>query len=147
MHAHEVPAAAQLLAVEVELELALAIAFARIVDGDPFAAIPHDHGAGAVLSLRDHALEAAVAERMVLDVHGHAPHMRIEARALGNRPALERAVELEPEVVVQAPRGVLLDHEREAFGLARDFAFRFRGDAEVALLAVFAEGAAHVIAG
>src|ERR1700753_430578 len=34
---------------------------------------------------------------------------RIKARALGDRPALERAIELEPEVVMQAGRLVLLN--------------------------------------
>jgi hypothetical protein len=34
---------------------------------------------------------------------------RIKARALGDRAALERAIELEPEVVMQAGRLVLLN--------------------------------------
>src|SRR6185312_14231022 len=108
VHAHQRPAPVELLAVELELELAFTVALARIAEGQPFAAVPNDHGASAVLPGRDHALEARVGERMVLHVHRHAPHVRIEARALGHRPALERAVELEAEVVMQPPRRVLL---------------------------------------
>src|SRR5207247_7009893 len=58
------------------------------------------------------ALEGAVLERMILDVHGEALVGGIEAGTLGHRPALEDAFELEPEVVVQPARRVLLDDEK-----------------------------------
>ena len=62
----------------------------------------------------DDAFEAAVLERMVLDLHREPLVRRIEARPLGHRPALQHAVELQPEVVVQMAGGVLLDDERQA---------------------------------
>jgi hypothetical protein len=47
---------------------------------------------------------------------------------------------LEPEVVVQAAREVLLDAEEELLRfLLRDLAFRFGGLLEIAFLAVFLE--------
>ena len=69
--------------------------------------------------LRDGALEVAVVERMVLGPHRQALVVGIEARPLGHRPALEHAVQLEPEVPVQPGRVVLLDDE--AVALARPF--------------------------
>ena len=70
--------------------------------GSQRAAVPEQHRAAAVLALGDHALEAAVLDRVVLDLHGEALLGRVEARPLGHGPALEHAVELEAEVVVQA---------------------------------------------
>src|SRR3989442_15949580 len=69
--------------------------------------------------------------------------VRVEARPLRHRPALQSAVELQAEVVVQAPRGVLLDHEDEALRFARDLPLRLRGRAEIALLPVLVERGAH----
>src|SRR5205814_6207582 len=75
------------------------------------AVVPDLDGAGAVLPLRDLALEARVLERMVLDVDGEMLLARLERHALRHRPARERAVALEAEVVVEAPRVVALDDE------------------------------------
>src|SRR5690606_40392684 len=54
---HEGPAAEQLVATQLEEQLALLEALVRILDRHPDAAIPYDHLAGAVVALRDHALE------------------------------------------------------------------------------------------
>ena len=48
---------------------------------------------------------------MVLDVDGEVLLAGLERHAFRDRPAGERAVPLEPEVVVQPPRVVALDHE------------------------------------
>ena len=90
----------QLLAVEMEFESAIAITRARIVDRNPIATIPYDHFACAVLFFRNVAFEVGVLERMVLDVHGQSLFARIETRALGYRPALQRPIELQAKVVV-----------------------------------------------
>ena len=110
---HQLPQAGELLAVEAKDELALGHAVARIADRLPRAAVPDDHGAGAVLARRDRALEAGVGERMVLDVDRHLHLRRVERRPLRHRPAEQHAVELEAKVVVQAARPVLLDDERQ----------------------------------
>ena len=65
----------------------------------------------AVLAGGDLALERRVLERVVLDVDGQAPAARLERDPLGDGPAGERAPQLEPEVVVQPSRRVLLDDE------------------------------------
>src|SRR5690606_27826212 len=80
----------------------------------PGAAVPDQDAAAAVLALRDHALEVGVLERVVLGLRCEPPLAGHEARSLRHRPALEHAVELEPEVVVQAARGVLLHDEAPA---------------------------------
>src|SRR3546814_4079534 len=57
------------------------------------------------------ALEGRVGKRMVLGPHREAFLARIEARPACHRPALEHAVDLEPQVPVQPRRVVLLHHE------------------------------------
>src|SRR5438067_179213 len=106
MAAHERPAAVELFAVERELELALLVVARGVLDAArlrrPRPAIPHDDAARAVIALGDIAFERAVIDRMILDMHREPLHRWIEARALGHGPRFERAVEFEPEVVVQA---------------------------------------------
>ena len=108
-HAHEMPLAFQLLAVQVELEMALLVAERGIEIGRPRALVPDHDRAAAVLAFGDDALEAAIVERMVLGRDGQPLLAGDQARPLRHRPALQHAVELQPEVVVQAPRSMLLD--------------------------------------
>ena len=75
------------------------------------AAVPDEHRAGAVLALRDLALELEVLERVVLGVHGEPVLVRVLRHAARKRPRGERAVVLEAQVPVQAAGVVLLDHE------------------------------------
>ena len=107
LHAHEHPAALQLLAGEHELELALAqlrLGRRSAPSRQPVAAIPQLHGAAAVLALWNRAFEVAVVERMVLDLHREPLVVRIERRPARDGPRLEDAVELQAQVVVQARR-------------------------------------------
>src|SRR5262249_57628294 len=68
-HAHEMPRAGELLAVEREIELALLEPALGIALGLPGAAIPDHHGAAAVLALRDDAFALVVFDRVVLAAH------------------------------------------------------------------------------
>src|SRR5258708_11351012 len=109
-HANERPLAVQLPAVEGEFERALAVGgFRFLVVRLPGAMIPEQHRAAAILALGDHPLEIAIVERMVLDMDGEALLAGIEARPPRNRPALEDAVELETEIVMQPRRRTFLD--------------------------------------
>src|SRR5690606_26361141 len=65
---------------------------------------------------------------------------------LGHRPALQHAVELQAEVVMQAAGGVLLHHEGERL-TGRGAALRFGGDTEVALVAIALQGIGHGVRG
>ena len=85
----------------------------RAFIGRIHAAIPHDDLAGTVLARGNDALEGGVIEGMILHRDRHALVVGIERRALGHRPGLQHPVELEPEVVVQAPRGMLLHDEQQ----------------------------------
>src|SRR5581483_302107 len=80
------------------------------------APIPDLDRTGAVLPLRDLALERGVLERMVLDVDGEALLARLERDPLWHCPARERAGALEPEVVVETPGVVSLDDEDRLAG-------------------------------
>ena len=78
------------------------------------AAVPDLHRAGAVLALRNLALERRILERVVLDVHGEPSRSGLQRQALRDRPAGERAVPLQPQVVVEPARVVALDDETRA---------------------------------
>src|SRR5690606_30668936 len=100
-------ARAVLLAVERDDDLLavaplLELVRARVPDGDL---------AGAVLALRDRALERPVRERVVLRLDGEVVLLRVGRLAARERPAHEDAVVLQAEVPVQAPGVVLLDDE------------------------------------
>src|SRR5580700_2994382 len=129
------PTAAQFLTLELEFQMALGEAFVRVALGMPVAAIPDHHGAAAIFASRDGALKAVVFDRMILDMDGEALFAGIEARPARDRPAFHDAVELEPQVIMQLPRRVFLNHitVAAAFFLA---ATRLRRDAELSLLAV-----------
>ena len=95
------------LAVQPDREAAVLLLLDELVR----ALVPDLDRAGAVLPLRDLAVERRVLERMVLDVDGEVLLARLERHALRDRPARQRAVPLEPEVVVEAARIVALDDE------------------------------------
>src|SRR4029079_14333150 len=101
--------ATKLLTLQDELEVSLGVPRDRILLRFPRSAVPQQHRAAAVLALRDDALEVAVRDRVILDVYGQALLPRVQAGALRDGPAQQHAVQLQPEVVVQAGRGVLLD--------------------------------------
>ena len=134
-HSHQMPAAVQLLAVEIENEVALGVALVRIAFRDPTPAIPDHDGAAAILALRDRAFECVVFDRMVLDVDGKSLFVGIEARAAGHGPTLHHAVELEPQIIMQPPRGMLLNHIAVTAG-RRLSPSRLRGHVELSLFAV-----------
>ena len=62
------------------------------------------------MSGRDHALEVRVVQRVVLDMDRETLDARL-AWAVGHRPALQGAIELEAKIVVELARLVLLDDE------------------------------------
>ncbi len=155
--AHERPLAVQLLAVQRELELARLVHLARLRFAAvrlPRAAIPDDHAARAVVAFRYLTFERAVFERMVLDMHRKPLHRRVQARTFRHRPGFQRAVEFEPEVVMQASGVVFLDHIRERVrrlagsrfcgrALFSGNAGRFRRFVEATLAVVGVESVGH----
>src|SRR6185436_13619706 len=142
-HAHQVPGAMQPLALQYESHVPLAVAGARIALRPPHALVPDLHLARAVVPFRNHALELRVVERMVFDVLREALDAGVGARLVGNRPALQRAVEFQPEVVVQAARGVLLDDVAQFIRIAPLSAARLLRVPEVALLPVLRQSHAR----
>ena len=104
---NERPRALEPLAVEADGEAAVALLLDELVR----AVVPDLDGARAVVALRDLALEGRVVERVVLDVDGERALAGLERHALRHGPGGERAVALEPEVVVEAARVVALDDE------------------------------------
>jgi len=136
-HARERPAPPELVAEELHLELAPAELLQQILGLRRAVppAVPHDDRAGAVVAGSDHPFEVRVLDGVVLHVHGQALLLGVHGRTLGHGPALEDTVHLEAQVVVEAPRGMLLDHEHPAApGTAP--AERLRCPLRVALLPV-----------
>lgn len=141
--AHEMPLAFQLLAVQLELQMAFLEAESRIELGRPRAFVPDHDRAAAVLALRDDALEAAIVERMVLGRHRQPLLAGDQARPLRHRPALQHAVHLQPEVIVQPPRRMLLDDIGIAASARRRLARRLRRPREIALGIIGVERLGH----
>ena len=104
---YERPHAVEPLAVEADGQAAVALLLQQLVR----APVPDLDRAGAVLARGNRALEVGVLERVILDVHGEMPLPAPERNPFRHGPAGERPVALEPEVVVQPPRGMALDHE------------------------------------
>ena len=97
----EHPATVELRSLERELQRASSVGRLRVSLGPPGAAVPQHDRARAILACRDGALEAGILERVILHLHRQALVGGIEAWTFGDRPALEGAVELETEIVVQ----------------------------------------------
>ncbi len=110
------------------------------------ALVPDLDRAGAVLPGRDDTFEVRVVERVVLDVHGEMPLAPAERNALGYGPARERTVSLEPEVVVEAPGRVALDHEAGSIRARGGHAERLGRLAPIALSAVLVEAHLWIVA-
>src|SRR5439155_18826125 len=91
VEAKEHPFALHPLALEREVEMTLLDRLARVLTrvGDPAALVPQHHGSAAVFAFGDGALESAVIERVVLDMHREALFIGIEAWSLRHGPALE----------------------------------------------------------
>ena len=82
---------------------------------------------------------------MIFRAHGKPFFGRIEAWAFGDGPALENSVELEPQIVMQAPRFVLLNGVKSRSG-AKPCRYRsaprLARAAKIALGAIFLKGLA-----
>ena len=120
--------------LQLEQQLALVETGRDVVQRDPLAAVPDDDGARAVVVGRDDALEVDVVDGVVLDVHREALVGGVRRRPLRHGPRLQHAVELEPEVVVSAARGVLL-HD-EPLAARRGGAEGLRGSIRLSLCAI-----------
>ncbi|MCY1516203.1 hypothetical protein D9M68_508230 [compost metagenome] len=135
--ADQLPAAGQLFAGQVEHQLAGCHARTRVADRRPRAAVPDNDRAGTVLFRWNLAFEIRIVERMVFDMDGHALFGRVVAGPLGHGPAQQHAVQFEPEIVVQAPRPMLLHHETQRLRLPpAPCAGGLGGDVEIPLFLV-----------
>src|SRR5689334_1478632 len=83
---HERPLAMELVPFQLEQELSLLQPLAPIFERDPFAAVPDDHAPGAIVPLRDDALEVAVLEGVIFDLHREALVVHVVRRALRDGP-------------------------------------------------------------
>ncbi len=154
-HSHQRPTAAQLEPEQLQLQLAALVLVEWVLGlerAEP-TPVPHDDRSRAIVPRRDHSLEIPVFERVVFDVDGQSLLLDMGRGPLGHRPALQGAVQLQPQVVVHVPGPVLLDDETgagrggDAWCRAR-FAERLGGPGGVALLPVVLEtGAADLVQG
>ncbi len=126
--------------MQAHLEPAVALLLEQLVG----AVIPDLHRPRAVLAAGDLAGERGVGERMILDVNREGASTGIERDALRHRPRGERAIALEPEVVVEATRVVTLDDE-DRLGARRAALERLRRRAGRALAAIAVELIGHGI--
>src|SRR5579872_382005 len=134
-HSDQMPPAFELLTKKLKLKMSLLQAPMRVPDRRPRAFVPHDDRAAAVFAFGDRALEIAVFQRVVFDRDGETLFARNEARAAGHRPALQHAVESEPEIVVQSGRVMLL-HDKDIAVREGRRALGLGGRREVALSSI-----------
>ncbi len=114
--ADEVPVADELFAKETNMDVSLVEHGVLLARRDRLVgpAVPDEHVPGAILLVRDASLELVVRHGVVLGLDRQPANDGVVARPLGHRPADHGAVDLEPEVVMQAARVVLLNDEGEA---------------------------------
>ena len=99
--------------MEFEREMALFQSGVRIAFRLPGAPVPEHHRAAAILAFRDCPLEGAVSQGMILGPHRQPLVGRVEAGTFGHGPAQQNAVQLQPEIVMQARGIVFLDQVRK----------------------------------
>ena len=88
------------------------------------------------------ANEMGVFERVIFDLYCQPFDARIETGPFRQGPALQHAIHLQAEIVMQPPRCMLLNDEAQSRMPAlirRYFAARFRGPGEVTFAAIFVE--------
>ncbi|MNM83741.1 hypothetical protein D3C81_958090 [compost metagenome] len=144
--AKQVPDPREFLALQAKAQLALGIGRVRIFFGDPHTTVPDNHVTGAIMAFGDLPFEVGVVQRVVFDVHGQAPDLWVQRRALGDGPAFQGTVQLQAKVVVQVAGVVFLDAVLQgvggffALGMATH---RFRGGVEIALARVLLQRLGH----
>src|ERR1700722_18448238 len=95
--------------------------------GRPVTSIPELHRSTAVSAGGNGALEVAIVERVILHFYGQPFVGGIVRGSPRHRPGLEDTVELEPQIVVQAPRVMFLYDESQTPGRRDPFlSARFR---------------------
>jgi hypothetical protein len=99
-------------------------------------AVPDLHRPGAVLALRDLAVEVQVLEGMVLGAHRQPVLVGMVGDPPRDRPGGQRPFVLQAQVPVKARGVVLLDHEPEALRPGVAAARGLGGLGEVAFLSV-----------
>ena len=118
---HHRPDAFELVAAQLEEQLAFREAFVGILEGDPAAAVPHDHRARTVVALGNDSLEVPVLHGVVFDVHRQALVGGILRRAFRDGPGGEHSVHLEAQVPVEVAREVHVDDEQSALAVGGGF--------------------------
>src|SRR5262245_58861753 len=103
------------------------------------AAVPHHDRSASVLTLGDDALEVRVGNRMILDGHGEPLDGGIERGSLRNGPRLEHAAGLEPEIIVELTRAMLLDDEQAPRRRSRSTRLGLRSGFEASLARIRGE--------
>src|SRR5690606_13381784 len=120
---------------KLKLQMSLGEALGGVADRRPVTPVPYEHRSAAILALGDRALEVTVFDRVILDPARKALLRRHQAGAAGDGPALQGSIHLQPQIVVQPPRGMFLDDEAAA-GTGAKGTLRLGRAAEVALLVI-----------
>jgi hypothetical protein len=109
---HQQPLPLHSLTIKREVQMSLLQifrAFARY--RCPGSAIPQHYRAAAILSFGNGALETAIIQWMVLSANRQPFIVGVQARPARDRPALQDAVDFQPEIPMQ-PRGIMLLHNK-----------------------------------
>src|SRR5258707_14478468 len=80
------------------------------------ARIPDDTCPCAMVALGDGPFKSSIFKRMILHHDGQAFVPGIQRRTFGDRPALERAIELQSKIVMEPGRRMLLNDKTKSAG-------------------------------
>ena len=75
----------------------------------PCAIVPQHDGAAAIFASGDQTFESGINKRVILGPHRQGLVVGIGARPASDGPADPHAVQLQPEIIMQPRRGMLLD--------------------------------------
>ena len=103
-HADQDKTAMQPLALKVELEIALRQHLLRPLGSLrlPITAVPKHDCSAAISTFGNRPFEVAIIERVIFDLDGEPFVMRVERRSFGHSPGFENAIQLKPQIIVQA---------------------------------------------
>src|ERR1039457_5316711 len=97
--------------MQTELKIAICQSALDVTMRFPVAMVPYHYGATAILPLGDRSLKSSVLNRMIFDLHCQPLVACKVARSFRYGPTLEHSTPTQPEVVMQLPGCMFLNHK------------------------------------
>ena len=99
--------------------------------------VPDDDGPGAVIAFGDNPFKILIVEGVIFHLYGQPFLGRVQGRPFGHRPALQHALQFQPEIVVQGPGRVFMHHKNQVVFMGAQNRRRLGSFLELAFFSVF----------